>query len=271
MSTPITPSPDATSGPVPEPAPAGSPTSSEINALAAQIGKLAADPTASTVLSQGVITAVALTATPPTCSLTLSGGTTVVDGVQFVQTYTPVVNDIVLVGKQGNGLIVIGTVATGSSTSGMWVAPTLSSGFTTNGNSNGALMYRYVLDNGDMKIQWKGSVAHTGSNTAIISAANGPANHPSAKVSRVTARDVGSGTHAVGLDFNTDGSVSVVAPTVQSAHLHALGTSDVQLSGYLSLAGSDLGHAHGLGNSIGTTSSVADPTWISFHGIEYFL
>lgn len=276
--------------------------SSEISQLVDQLAKpdLPFDPT---TIRKGTITAFNPTNTPPSVDLTLSGDdTTTVSAVRYLDSYSPVVGDTVLIVKQGTDIVVLGQIHDGSTgADGGWQTPTPSTGFTNNGNSNGNPAYRLVVDNGDLKVQWKGSVAHTGTNTAIFAAAQVPAPYrPASTRNMLTARDPGGGANGVGIQFNTDGSVTLIGPTTfgnvnggntgtatgtsGSTSINATDLSDYQLCGYLSLAGSDLCHAHNttvvgahthtLGSHTHTftpTGAVADPTWISFNGIEYFL
>lgn len=290
MSTPITPADNA--APVPQQQP--STDTAEIRALAMQLTAMTTSPPGA-VLSQAVVTAVDLAGTPPTATITLSGSTTPVPGVRFLSSYTPVVSDTVQVVKQSNSILILGHTAdtgTASATDGGWQTPSLASGFTTNGNSNGPAQYRRVMDNGVWKVQWIGSLGHTGTSTTILSAAL-PANYrPSAKRSILVSRDVQGGSNVAQIDFNTDGTMSLVGATTgpsgttgtESAnHTHFLGSSDTQLSGYLSQGGSDLGHAHGLGTSYTEVyasnththtlsgATVVDPTWIGLNHVEYFL
>jgi hypothetical protein len=289
MTTPSNPTPDATSGPVPAPVPSGSPTDADIRALAAQLTSMA-DSGVACSLSQGTVVATSPTTSPPTASITLSGSTTQVDGVRFLSSYSPQVNDTVQVLKQGGSLLILGHTAdlgTSTATSGGWQTPTLSSGFTTNGNSNGNLQYRLVMDNGLWKVQWIGSVAHSGSNTTIIAAGVIPSQfRPTAKRSILVPRDVQGGSNVAQIDFGTDGSVALVGGTTvpggsttsAGGHSHYDGYSDTQLSGYLSQAGSDLGHAHYLGytdtqgdHSHTMSLTVSAPTWLSFNMVSYFI
>jgi hypothetical protein len=235
--------------------------------------------------------------------LTISGDdSATISSVRYIDSYSPVVGDTVLIIKQGTDIVVLGQINdTGVGAENGWQTPTPSTGFTNNGNSNGNAAYRLIVDNGDLKVQWKGSVAHTGTNTAIFAAAQVPAPYrPASTRNLITARDPGGGANVTGLQFNTDGSVVLVGPTTfgnvnggntgastgtsGSTSINATDLSDYQICGYLSQAGSDLCHAHSttvigahthtLGSHTHTftpTGAVADPTWISFNGIEYFL
>lgn len=293
MSTPVN-MPQSGAVPIPQPGPA--PTDPTINALAGQIKTMVdAASTGGVQLIQATVVATALTATPPTVSVNLAGSTVQVDGVTFFDGYTPAVSDNVDVLKQDNAIVIIGHVVdtgTPTATSGGWQTPVLSTGYTTNGNSNGALQYRYVMDNGAPKVQWQGSVAHSGTNTPIISAGNVLAAlyRPSNKVSTIAARDPGGGADVVGLDFGTDGSVTLVggttAPAGGSGTTGSTGIADTDSVDPPDVTTSENPgpHVHGVLNNHShpmsasghthTTSSsgtVTNPVWVSFNGIEYFL
>jgi hypothetical protein len=281
-------------------------TGQQSTEVAALVDQLAAPPLPfdPATIRKGTITAYNPTADPPSVDLTISGDdTTTISAVRYLDSYSPVVGDTVLIVKQGTDIVVLGQIHDGSlGANGGWQTPTPSSGFTNNGNGGGNPAYRLVVDHGDLKIQWKGSVAHTGTNTAIFAAAQVPAPYrPTSTRNLLTARDITGGSTAVGLQFNTDGSVVLVGPTTfgnvnggntgtasggstGATSINATDLSDYQICGYLSQAGSDLCHAHNttvVGNHTHTmgshthtftpTGAVADPTWISFNGIEYFV
>lgn len=254
----------------------------EIKELADQLAQQADLGFNPATLIKGVITASNPTGTPPNVSLTLSGDTTTpIDLVRYIDSYSPVVGDTVLVGKQGLDIFVLGQMNDeGTGTANGWTAPTLSSGFTTGGNSNGNVEYRLVIDNGERKMQWRGSVAHTGTNTSIMTAL-ATTFRPAARRSIVTARQWETGSAAVHLDFNTDGTVTLTGATVGGSgtveipdHAHT-GLTDYRLDGYLSQAGSNLIHAHGIFTTsfspIDVGGATTHPSWVSFNGIEYFL
>lgn len=277
--------------------------SSELSEFVDQITKpqIPFDPA---TIRKGTITAANFTASPPSVDLTISGDdTATISAVRYIDSYSPVVGDTVLIIKQGTDIVVLGQINdSGVGADNGWQTPTPSTGFTNNGNSNGNPAFRLVVDNGDLKIQWKGSVAHTGTNTTIFAAAQVPAGfRPASTRNLITARDSGGGLASVGLQFNTDGSVTLVGATAfgnpsggatgsnaggttGSTSINATDLSDYQICGYLSQAGSDLCHAHNTTvvgahtHSFGShthtypsTGGIADPVWISFNGIEYFL
>lgn len=162
MSSPIDLTNQPSSGPVPQPAPASDPTEAEINALAAQIMAMADNGPSATV-AQATVVATALTATPPTCSINLSGSTVQIDGVRFLSNYTPVVNDTVSVLKQSGSVLIIGhTADTGTSSA-------TTAGWTDTGITG--IQYRKVMDSGAWKVQFIGS--GTASSTSLFTLPTG--------------------------------------------------------------------------------------------------
>lgn len=62
-------------------------------------------------LRLGKVTAVAA-GPPPTVSLQLGGSTVAIPGVRYLSSYSPTVNDVVLVLKNGPDLVCLGKMAT---------------------------------------------------------------------------------------------------------------------------------------------------------------
>jgi len=248
-------------------------------------------------MRKGIISAIDLgdANTPPTVTVFLSGDTTTpIAGVYLAANYSPQVGDMVMLYKQGNEFLAQSTVASSSGGTG-WTKVGLSSGNAHNGNSNGDIMYRRVLDNGAWKIQWQGGLSYGGS-ASILSAALPSDCRPSVKRSLVTAREVQSGSVAIGLDFYTDGTVHIVGenngPLSAGSHSH-FADFGVSVSGGASVSGGTGGasagtaHTHGFsgsgsssgsGDASGNTNSggshshaVNSPSWVGFNGVEYFL
>lgn len=262
--------------------------SSEISQLVDQLAKpdIPFDPA---TIRKGTITASNPTNTPPDVSLTISGDdTTTVDAVRYLDSYSPVVGDTVLIIKQGTDIVVLGQINDGGTgTASGWITPTpLGTGFSNNGNSNGNPAYRLIVDNGDLKIQWKGSVAKTGTATALCTMPTGY--RPASTRNVLTARDPGGGANDVQLQFNTDGTVVVVGGTTVPAmagggttssaggHSHTVFDDHTHShQGYVPVtsfvdSGTDTqgSHTHTGGTP---TATVTFPTWISLNGVEYFL
>lgn len=219
MSTPSDPAtPQA--APVPTPSVPLSTSDDQIRQLAAQLNQPPYNFDPSTI-RKAVITAVdpGDATTPPTATILFSGDTTApVSGVRMAAGYGPQVDDTVIVLKQGSDFFLLTSIAkagsqTASSTVGGWTQVGLNSMHSHGGNSNGNVMFRRVMDNGCWKMQWKGAMAY-GANTFVLAASLDPDYRPAAKVSMVTAREVSTGGGvSVGVDFNTDGTVTIVAPT----------------------------------------------------------
>jgi hypothetical protein len=232
--------------PAPTPPPSAPGTLPAPNALADLAAALTAPPPVSASVLKGVVTAVALTGTPPTISVNLAGDTTVtVAAVRFVDSYTPVTGDTVLLVKQGADIFALGQMNdSNAGVSNGWQTPSLSGGVSTNGNGNGAVQYRVVVDNGDNKVQLKGSVAvsFSGSPMTLWSGMSG-VYVPSATRSVVVAV---TGALTASVDFGTDGTVKLNAQTSGS-------TSNVNASG---TTGSGSGTT-GTGTASGDTGSTS--------------
>lgn len=226
---------------------------------------------------KAVVTAVDYSTTPPTATINISGDTTDIPGILMTDSVAPMVGDTVNVLVQGPSYLIVSRTAT----DGGWLTPGLQTGFTTNGDSQGNLQYRMIRDNGSLKMQWQGAVAVSGASTLVVSGL-ATTYHPSSQRKLIVPRGMGNGNGMLGIQvvFTTGGAVSIAGGTytmteTAGGHTHALGTSDGQLFGYLSQAGSDLGHYHGLGTSgsgaDAVTFVVPLPDWVSFNGVEYFL
>lgn len=312
MTSPIEPPVDPESPPTPSEAPGPPPLDDEIRQLAAALA-----PPVEEALSarKAVIEAVALgnSSTAPTVQVTLGGVS--ISSIRVAASYTPTVGDTALLLKQGNEFFAafkiqdVGT-AVASSLGGGFIKPTLNSGHAHNGNSNGDLMYRRVLDNGAWKIQWQGGISLGGSDT-ILSAGNALASEyrPLSRRSLVISREV-AGAVAIFVDFNTDGTVAVVGATegpsgstgsaspgtntqgpfavdhshggstgqAGDSHAHSHGgavplTSFGETHGHsIPSSNFDIGsHSHTVNSHTHTMGSVTRPTFISFNGVEYFL
>jgi hypothetical protein len=181
---------------------------SQIRELAAQIAKetlLEFDPL---TLRKGTIVSVQSTATPPTVTITLSGDTLEIPGVRYYEHYTPAVEDVVHLGKQGTDVTAIGKVAEQHSET-TFTDVSLSGGFTHNGNGNGNLKIRRVWDNGVWKVQLQGAVARS-SGTTIATGLDAKYRPTSATRRTVNCARDGAGQNAVKVDFGADGTVVMV-------------------------------------------------------------
>jgi hypothetical protein len=250
----------------------------------AQMTKLGFDPM---TIRKGIITAVAGTTSPPTVSINISGDTnTTVSQVRTLNNYTPVVGQTVLVAKQGAEIFLIGSIASinpksstdATLTGNGWIRATLTNG--THGSGEHAVHYRRVLDHGSWKMQWRGMWNTSGSATMIGSAnALGTSYRPTSYRQIACARE-SDGAVTIRMDFNADGTVTVLTGTPgisstsvgtssHTGHSHGYiddpaGTED---STYVSGSHSHTVNDHSHGGLV-----VIDyPTWISLNGVEYFL
>lgn len=178
-------------------------------------------------LRKGTVVSIATTAAPPTLGITISGDTTEIPGVRYYEHYAPAVGDVVHVIKQGTDLVALGKIAEQYTATG-WTVLTLGSGFSHNGNDNGNVRYRRVWDNGSWKMQWRGGASLTGLPTAVVTTPLATGYRPVDRATAIVARDA-IGANAVKLDFNTDGTITLVGGTtvpsitsaVIAAHTHS--------------------------------------------------
>lgn len=280
---PLTP-PVLPPGVVPPPGPTS--VEGELRALVTQIRKatsLGFDPSQ---WRKAIITAVDASTTPPTVTLNMDGDTTVsVSSVRFMDNATPFVGDTVLVSKQKSDILVVGKVAShatsGTQTSQGWIQATLAAG-SHNGNSNGNVYYRRVLDHGAWKMQWQGGWTVSGG--TLMNAGVLPAEYrPRTRRSCLVARHIQTGAVAAQLDFNSDGAIGLVgATTTPDASSSSVDPGDSTSSvDPIDSTTTDSGHSHGVvgSHSHSVTGShshsifltVSTPNWISLNGVEYFL
>jgi hypothetical protein len=271
-------------------------TDEEVLALAKQIQQAASLGFDPTTLVKGIVTAVDFAGTPPTVSLNISGDTTTaISSVRILNTYSPVVGDTVLIAKQASDIVILGQIAnlggkTVTNGANGWVKATLFAG-SHNADSQGDVYYRRILDNGSWKMQWQGAWGVSG--TIMVSGLTTDY-RPKAKRVLDAARTL-TGLPVCQLAFHTDGRVELLGGTSTAGNS---GTVSGEVS-YVDPADVtdfiDLGHAHvdwegiatsftGLGHSHGVfgghdhtfsggshTHPVTAPTWVSLHGVEYFL
>lgn len=268
----------------------------EVRALVQQMQTLGAMAYGSSRHIKGVVTAINYTTSPPTVSINIQGETSVtVDGVRIMNNYSPVVGQTVDIRKQGADIVITGHTADVSGTSvgnagSGWILAQLTNG-AHNGNSNGDIYYRLVLDHGSWKMQWQGAWSVSG--TAMIDAADAlPAEYRPTRHRSVVAGRTVTNASAIVWDFHTDGRVTLTGSNATPAS--AVVSGDVTFvdpggftsfssthqhmdgSGFMtSFDGShdhsvSAGHDHGfLGG--GHTHTVASPSWASLNGVEYFL
>lgn len=267
-----------------------------IRQLAQQIAdmtKLGFDPM---TIRKGIIAAVDDSVSPPTVSLNISGDTdTLITQVRTLNNYTPLVDQTVLLAKQGMDIFLLGAIAAtnpyavggaGTSDNG-WRQATISNG-THGGNSNGNIYYRRVLDHGSWRMDWRGGWNPAGSTVLIASGqALDTDFRPSSKRSVLAAREIQTGATAVQFDFNTDGTVNLVggttAPTGNTTgsgggfsigdHSHT--SYDYYWNGsanVLQALSTDPAGGFSIGSHTHSTSNtVSAPGWVSLNGVSYYL
>lgn len=173
---------------------------------------------------KGVVEAVQLLEGTISCYI-MGDTTSPLTGIAFWDAYTPVVGDNALFLKQGTDLIAIGTVA-GASGSTSWTAISYNSGYTDIAGSGGPGaggpgMYRAIYDNGDVKVQLKGSFTPPG-----VAGTGLAWTYPAGSVwIPAYERDVTIVTNLSGvvhLQFSANGNVLISNPTATSALLDGL-------------------------------------------------
>jgi hypothetical protein len=269
MSYPIQPTSQPSTPPVPSTEPDASPSDAEIRALATQLADMADPGITPAQYLKGVVTATDYSTM--TATITLEGSTSTIAGVKIDSGATAVVGDVVNVIKQGTALLIVSrssALSSATDTLGGWIKPTLGSGFTHNGNSEGDIQYRLVNDNGDMRMDWQGCAAISGTPTALLGSALATSYRPSAK-----RRILVNGVFVV---FGTDGTVTLDTSAFP-AHVHSLGTSggggdvhDHSHAAQVQEVSFVETHVHAMGSSTGTTSG-GTPSFLSFHGVFYYL
>lgn len=216
MATPPPPETPATPPEVPpeQTAPADPGGDAELRELVRQIinsGDLGFDPA---TVKKGVVTAI-VDGTPPTLSLNISGDTTeTVEGVRWLDSYAPQVNDTVLLLKQRASFSAIGRMADGVTADSDWTQATLASGFTHSGNGGGVVEFRKVWDNGSWKVQFRGQAARSSGTTVITDI--GDAYTPASK------RTIPVAPSPVTLHINGSGQLWIEFPNF--SHTHGGGT-----------------------------------------------
>lgn len=161
-------------------------------------------------IKKGSVVSIQSTASPPTLTITLSGSATEIPGVRYVDSYAPVAGDTVDVLWQNSSVLVLGQVAVNFAES-TWTTAPLVNGNTHNGNGNGTFQMRRVWDHGAWRVDLQGGINYAGNNIInSLDAKYRPVNATRRTV--LCARDAG-GANDVKIDFNADGTVSMVGGT----------------------------------------------------------
>ena len=237
-----------------------------------------ATPTGTPVsVTKGVVTAFNLAANPPNVTVQLGGDTsTTISGVRFIDSYSPTVGDTCLILKQGSDIFALGQINDqdeGGTTSG-WVTPTLGSSFTHDAALMGDLKYRVIVDNGDRKLQFKGSVDVLNSSSATLFTLPAGA-IPSANRNVAIVRNYDGGSNVAVLEINLSGVVSLRGgTTVPASSSVPTGTDMAPNHNHSNPEGGNVGnggsHYHDV-NSHNHPNTVSYPTWLSLNGVEVFL
>jgi hypothetical protein len=269
----------------------------EVRALVTQMAKSGALGFDPGTYTKGTITAISTSAfQAPTVTVNVSGDvTTAVPGIALLNNYSPVVGHTVIMGKMGPQVFVLGHIPELSASSdangaGGWIKATLNAG-THNGNSNGDVCYRRILDHGAWKMQWRGGWNVSG--TTMVSGLDTDY-RPVAKRSVLCSRQVVNDGIAAQLDFMTDGSAVLVGGSMSTASGSVSGDitggsggatgnsfvgpttawpSDAHNHGVIAgdHAHSTGSHTHSFSGGAHSHVTAPTPTWVGLHGVEYFL
>lgn len=193
---------------------------------------------------------------PPSVNVNLSGSSEVINGIAIINGYSPYVGDVVIVAKQGSGLLVLGSV----SESGGWTQATLLSGYGHNGNGGGNVMYRRVWDGG-WKMEWKGVCTRSGGiGDQIIDGLAAEFRPATTREVLCSQEDEGIKNESK-LEFTGAGNVFIDGRTAS----HGVNTFSHSHGGFT-------GGGQSIPNTQITPSTwTNDPGWLSFEGISYYL
>ena len=261
---------------------------------------LAMDPGQPVTMTKGLVQAYSIGGQPPTLSIYLSGDTsTLIQGVRFIDSYSPAIGDVVQVIKQGPMLLVLGQIAGGANhAANGWVTPLLSSGCSV--HPSDPPYYRLILDNGSKKVQLRGQILLTGTPGTLwqmpvdlrpafdlghLTAARDPAGGATTMLIWPRGNDSGQSGANVGylmLQNHTTGVTGVSSSggstTGVTDHNHTHRSSDfngnVQVYSDMWTTQINSGatsHSHSTPNHTHTMTSVTAPGWVSLNGIEYFI
>lgn len=311
MSAPI-PGPDTPQGPssTQDGNAAGAAQSQQTDQVRSLAATLANPSSPSAVIIKGTVTAVdaiVFSDVPHTVTVTMSGDATPIAGVRFLNSYSPLVGDTVLMVKQGSDLFILGQMSVAQPSASGWTQPTLGTGFTH--ASGDPIQYRVVYDHGSPKVQLRGGATQSGSNTTIFTMPAG-FRPLTTKTPILIARDTAGGSNVAQLVVNTTGTMVLTGPTVGVKATSGTSTgigggsaitsnpsgSTTSASGNQAQSGTtgsgpttvveanDTDHVH-FGNSHTHTlvhtheggdhqhplDAVTHPTSVSLNGVEYFL
>lgn len=250
-------------------------------------------------MTKGIVVATSVAVTPPTCSIQLSGDTTTtIAGVRFVDSYWPVVGDVVQIIKQSSTLLIIGQVSVWGATPADqgWVSPTPATNWAL--DAIDPLRYRVIQDHGTRKVQLRGALTRSSGTPTTLwtmpAEARPVVNLKPVLISRgwgggaVSAQMQINSSGTMVLDGYTAGVASVNGTTGNSSPDTGVSTGDgpggthrhYEYNGSAEPAGDGGGftdwngaHTHTVNshNHSITSTGVSHPDWVGFNGIEYFL
>lgn len=259
-----------------------------IRALASEIAKqtmLDFDPA---TLRKGTVASIESTGTPPTVTVTLSGSATTIPGVRYLDSYSPVAGDTVHLLKQTSDVLILGQVNN-----------TPPNPAANGWQTSGGVSYRKVLDNGDFKVQFKGSFTVSGTTLftladssyfpsvprTLTAGRNGEATSVLVQISTSGVVTISGGTQTLGTtDPGGNGAnatgLNTGGASAGTAHVHSMNNHGHSINDHNHTLG---GHGHSIddhnhdmanhGHSIDDhnhTLTLALPTTVYFDGLEFF-
>ena len=247
------------------------------------------DPATSCHMTKGIVMSVSLSVNPPTVGIQLSGDTTTtIEGVRFLDSYSPVVGDVVQIIKQSSMLLIIGQIAVPNlSPAGQgWVEPVLSANWAT--DAFDTVRYRAVVDNGMIKIQLRGKINRTSGTPTTFWTMPAGLRPPVNLAPVIISRGWGGGAVSAQMQINANGTLVLegytAAPAGGNTGSSSPGTSthgghQHWLSDWLGGPPKDFtpdpgngSHSHTVNSHTHTfQSTVSHPDWVGFNGVEWFI
>ncbi|NKS33131.1 hypothetical protein GS534_24195 [Rhodococcus hoagii] len=230
---------------------------------------------------------------PPTVTIQLGGDTsTSISAVRYIDSYTPVPGDTVIVVKQGSELFVLGQMMEKpvQPLNAGWQTPSsLGSGWGSNGFD--PIRFRLVNEHGSYKVQFRGRIDRSSGGTATVFTL--PVGYrPFASVNLLAARDDPGGSNAVGVQVQNSGAVVLVGTTATGMATGSTANPPTTNQDGSHWTGPDFAndvappatipagrhghlvqdHKHIIPAGGGShTHAVIFPNWVSLNGVEFFL
>lgn len=242
--------------------------------LAAQLATATTAATPQPTVVQGVIVSWQNTATPPTVTITLSGDTTQIPGIQYVTQYTPVVGDVVQIIKQNGSLLVMGTLTAGAASGQGW-----------NTTSISGISYRLNTDNGTQYVEFMGNGTATGSTLFTLPAGFRPSGTREtvlvlASVGLVILTIATSGACTIAVPPGGSGSTSSDGTGSSTGHSHSVNAvhshthgGAVAESDFVPVESDDQSndHSHTHSHTVSISPSLAFPNTIYIDSVRFYL